>query len=67
MILNLLIGIAVISGLVGVYGFVQFARYRMKEDERKEEFYKSLHYIALFILFVVGVIIMLYMGSQPDE
>ena len=66
MILKLLIGMALCSGLVGVYGFVQFVRYRMKEDERREEFYKSLHYIALFILFVIGIIIMLYMGETSD-
>lgn len=66
MILNLLIGGAIISGVVGVYGFVQYVRYRMKEDERKEKFYFQLHGYALFALFVIGVVIMLYMGGTSD-
>jgi hypothetical protein len=64
--LKLLIVLAFICASTGVYGFVQYARYRMKGDERKETFYKNLHYIALTLLFVIGVIVMLYMGEYSD-
>ena len=41
MILRILIGAAIISGLLGIYGFVQFVRYRSKGQEAKENFYKN--------------------------
>ena len=63
--MKLLIIAAFCCAVVGVFGFVQYARYRMKEQEEKEIFYRNLHYIALFLLFVIGVVIMFYMGSQP--
>ena len=66
MILNVLIGFAITCAVVGVFGFVQYARYRMQEDEPKEKFYMNLHYIALALLFIIGVIIMFYLGAQPD-
>ena len=66
MILNVLIGLAITCALTGVFGFVQYARYRMNGNESKEKFYMNLHYIALALLFAVGVIIMFYYGAQPD-
>ena len=66
MILYLLIGAAIVCAVTGVFGFIQYARYRMKEDERKENYYMNLHYIALALLFIIGVIIMFYLGAQPD-
>lgn len=66
MILNVLIGLAITCAVTGVWGFVQYARYRMKEDERREHFYMNLHYIALALLFIIGIIIMFYLGAQPD-
>ena len=64
--LNVLIGCAITCAVVGVFGFIQYARYRMNGNERKEKFYMNLHYIALALLFAVGVIIMFYLGAQPD-
>lgn len=64
--LQLLILLAVLCAGTGIFGFVQYARYRLKEDEEKEKFYMNLHYMALFLLFVIGVIIMLYMGQYSD-
>lgn len=65
MILRLLIAAAILSSLMAVYGFIQFVRFRMREQEQKEKFYYELHAYALFILFLIGIVVMLYMGSQP--
>lgn len=65
MILRLLIAAAILSSIMAVYGFIQFIRFRMKEQEQKEKFYYELHAYALFILFLIGIVVMLYMGSQP--
>jgi hypothetical protein len=65
MILRLLIAAAILSSMMAVYGFIQFVRFRMKGPEQKEKFYYSLHAYALFILFLIGIVVMLYMGSEP--
>lgn len=65
MIMRLLITAAILSSIMAVYGFLQFIRYRMKEHEQKEKFYYQLHAYALFILFLIGIVVMLYLGSQP--
>lgn len=65
MILRLLIAAAILSSIMAVYGFIQFVRFRMREQEQKEKFYYELHAYALFILFLIGIVVMLYMGSQP--
>lgn len=66
MILNLLIGASVLSFITGVIGYIQYARYRMKEDDRREAFYSKLYNIAFFLLFLFGVVIMLYMAQYSD-
>lgn len=63
--MRLLITAAILSSIMAVYGFLQFIRYRMKEHEQKEKFYYQLHAYALFILFLIGIVVMLYLGSQP--
>jgi hypothetical protein len=65
MIMRLLITAAILSSIMAVYGFIQFVRFRMKYQEQKEKFYYQLHAYALFILFLIGIVVMLYMGSQP--
>ena len=64
MILRLLIAAAICSSIMAVFGFIQYCRFRMKEHEQKEKFYFQLHAYALFILFLIGIVVMLYMGSQ---
>ena len=64
MILRLLVAAAICSSIMVVYGFIQYCRFRMKEHEQKEKFYFQLHAYALFILFLIGIVVMLYMGSQ---
>ena len=66
MILRLLVIAAALCFAVGVFGFVQYVRYRMKEDEVREQYYFRMHGIALFLLFVIGVVVMLYMGAFSE-
>jgi len=66
MILRLLIAAAICSSIMAVFGFIQYVRFRMKEQEQKEQFYFQLHAYALFILFLIGIVVMLYMGGQPE-
>ena len=66
MILRLLIAAAICSSIMAVFGFVQYVRFRMKEQEEKEKFYFQLHAYALFILFLIGVVVMIYMSSYSD-
>lgn len=66
MILNLLIGAAALCAATGVFLFIQYVRYRMNGNEHKEQFYMNLHYIALALLFAMGIVIMFYYGAQPD-
>ena len=55
-----------VSGALGLFGFVQFVRYRMKEDEEKEIFYRNLHFIALFVLFAIGIALMFFLGDSNN-
>jgi len=66
MILNVLIGLAITCAATGVFGFIQYVHYRMNGNEPKEKFYMNLHYIALALLFALGVIIMFYYGAYSD-
>ena len=64
--LPVLIGAACTCALVAVASFVLYVRARMKEQEEAEAFYQRIHYISLFLLFALGVVIMFYMGEYAD-
>ena len=58
---NILISIVAACGVIGIITFVLYARARMKEDEQKEQFYLRIHYAALFIVLILGVVYLFYM------
>lgn len=62
----ILIGTAATCGLIGIVSYALYARARMKEDEAAEAGYLRIHYIALFLLFAIGVVIMFYLGEYSD-
>ena len=64
--LPVLIGAACTCALMAIVTFVLYVRARMKEQESAEAFYQRIHYIFLFLLFALGVIIMLYLGEYSD-
>lgn len=63
--LPVLIGAAATCALIGIVSFVLYVRARMKE-QANEDFYLRVHYLSLFLLFVLGVVIMFYMGEYSD-
>jgi uncharacterized membrane protein len=62
----LLIGAAIACGLTGIISYALYARAHMKADEAAEARYLRVHYISLFLLFAVGVVVMFYMGAYSD-
>lgn len=64
--LPVLIGAACTCALVSVVSFVLYARARMREKNHEETFYQRVHYISLFLLFAIGIVIMFYLGAYSD-
>ncbi len=64
--LPVLIGAACTCALIAVISFVMYVRARMKVQEKAEAFYQRIHYISLFLLFALGIVIMLYMSQYSD-
>lgn len=64
--LPVLIGAAGTCALVGIVSYALYARARMKEDAANEAFYLRVHYIALFLLFILGIAVMFYLGEYSD-
>ena len=61
-----LIGIAATCGFVGLVSFGLYAYYHSRQHEANEAFYLKVHYISLFLLFAIGIVIMFYMGAYSD-
>lgn len=66
MMLPILIGTACTCALIGIVSFVLYVRARMQKRERDEAFYQRIHYTSLFLLFVLGIVIMFYMGAYSE-
>ncbi|ANE52501.1 hypothetical protein SY85_20485 [Flavisolibacter tropicus] len=66
MLLNTLIVLAFTCGFIGIVFYVLHGVYRMKEDTRRENLYKSISDYALLLLCILGVIIMLYYAQYSD-
>lgn len=66
MMLQILIGLAAACGLTAVVCYGLYIRAHMREDEAKEARYLQIHYIALFLLFMMGIVIMFYYGEYSD-
>lgn len=63
---NLLISIIAASGVLGIVSFVLYGRARMKEDERRERYFLRIHYIALFLVLLLGIAYLFYMVETAD-
>jgi cytochrome b subunit of formate dehydrogenase len=53
--------LSIACALVAVTGFVLYVRYRMKENEVKERIFLRIHYVALSILLLLGIVYLFYM------
>jgi hypothetical protein len=63
---NLLISIIAGCGVVGIITFVLYGRARMKEDEKREKYYLRIHYTALFLVLILGIVFLFYMVETAD-
>ena len=63
---NLLISIIAGCGVIGIISFILYARARMKEDEQRERYFLRIHYAALFLVLLLGIIYLFYMVETAD-
>lgn len=63
---NLLISIIAGCGVIGIVSFVLYSRARMKEDEQRERYFLRIHYTALFLVLVLGIVFLFYMVETAD-
>jgi len=63
---NLLILLIVAGGIVGIVTFVLYGRARMKEQEQREKLFLRIHYAALFVVVLAGLIYLFYMVGTSD-
>jgi hypothetical protein len=61
LIVNILAVLATINIIVAITTFVLYGRARMKEQEQREKYFLRIHYTALFILLVLGIVFMFFM------
>jgi hypothetical protein len=52
--------------VVAAAAFVVYARARMQGDERREKLYLKIHYTALFVVVLLGIIYLLLMVKTAD-
>jgi hypothetical protein len=66
MVVFIIVILAITCAVVAVVGFVLYGHYRMKEDEEKEKIFMRLHYIALSVLLVLGIIYIFFMVETAN-
>ncbi|MDX1935899.1 MAG: hypothetical protein SFU21_02215 [Flavihumibacter sp.] len=54
-------------GITAIVFFILYARARMQEREQDEKKYLSRHYTALFLLFALGILYMLFMVMYTTD
>jgi len=58
---NLLISTIAVCGAIGIVFFVLYVRARMKEDGERERKFLRVHYVALTLVLLLGIIYLFYM------
>jgi uncharacterized membrane protein SirB2 len=66
LLVNFLIAIVIACGITAIVTFVLFGRARMKEEEQREKRFLRIHYTALFLLMLAGIILIFYMVGTSD-
>jgi hypothetical protein len=64
MILYLTIILCILSAITTVVAFILYVRARMAELDRKEQLYKSIHFISLFIFVFLGVLLLIQLSDK---
>lgn len=63
---NLLIFFMVAGGITAIATFILYGRARMKEQEQQEKRFLRIHYTALFLVLLLGVILLFYMVETAN-
>jgi len=50
--------------MVSLITFVLYVRARIKQEEKKEKKYQSIHFFSLFAFVVLGVIILIMLSNM---
>lgn len=59
--------LTVSSGIIAVITFFLFARARMQENEEQEELYKKIHFGALILFCLAGVVLLNMLASTETH
>jgi len=52
------------TGIVSAITFILYVLARMREEERKEKLFQSIHFISLLIFVFLGVIILVMLSNM---
>ncbi len=63
---NLLILLLVACGITAIATFILYGRARMREQEQEEKRYLRIHYTALFLVVLLGIIFLFYMVETAN-
>jgi uncharacterized membrane protein len=56
----------ILSGLVSLVSFVLYVRARMREQEHKEDRYRSVHFASLSLFVALGVMILIQLSNRLE-
>ena len=55
-----------VSGAVTVISFILYVMARAREEEKREHFYRSIHYISLALFTIFGVLELIVVSQSHD-
>jgi hypothetical protein len=64
LLFHILIGLAIVTGLISILTFILYALARMREELQMERRFQSIHYISLLIFVAIGVIILIMLSNM---
>jgi len=61
-----LLFLLMVNGSIAVVSFILYVKARAREEEKREQFYKIVHYVSLCIFTILGVLELIVV-SQSDN
>jgi hypothetical protein len=62
----LLLFLMMVTGSIAVVSFVLYVNARAREEAKREQFYKTVHYVSLGVFTILGVLELIVV-SQTDN
>ncbi|MDI3318505.1 hypothetical protein QJ048_01910 [Pinibacter sp. MAH-24] len=59
--------LTITSGIISVISFFLFSQARMRENEEQEQLYKKVHFTALTLFCIAGVILLNMLASTETH